>query len=108
MNVNDYQDWVVSKMDHSLNDRDALVKNGLGISGEAGEVTDLIKKNHFHGHKLDRQKLIEELGDVLWYITSTAQLIESDLNEIMHYNREKLDKRYPGGFSKEKSINREK
>ncbi len=40
----------------------------LGLVGEAGEVADLIKKVEGHGHKPDREKLIKELGDVLWYV----------------------------------------
>lgn len=106
MDVKEYQDWVVNKMDHSLTNREALAKNGLGAAGEAGEVADLIKKHLYHGHQLDRNKLVKELGDVLWYITSTCHLIEADLNEIMFENKKKLDERYPNGFDKEKSINR--
>jgi NTP pyrophosphatase (non-canonical NTP hydrolase) len=44
----------------------ALAVAGLGIAGEAGEVADLIKKEIGHGHPVDRQKILGELGDVLW------------------------------------------
>lgn len=40
----------------------------LGLVGEAGEVADLIKKVEGHGHPANREKLIKELGDVLWYV----------------------------------------
>lgn len=44
-----------------------LAALALGVAGEAGEVCDLIKKHVGHGHPLDRDKLVKELGDVLWY-----------------------------------------
>jgi hypothetical protein len=47
----------------------------LGLVGEAGEVCDLLKKHFGHGHPLDRQKLIAELGDVAWYLTAITLVL---------------------------------
>lgn len=80
---------------------------GLGISGEAGEVTDIIKKHLFHGHELDKDKLCKELGDTLWYIATIATTAGITLEEVARGNIEKLMNRYPEGFDKERSINRE-
>lgn len=88
-------------------DRESLSCHGLGIAGEAGEVADLIKKHLHHGHPLDREKLIKELGDVLWYVAAVAKDIGVDLSEVAEANVMKLRKRYPDGFSQERSINRE-
>lgn len=88
--------------------RDQRLTNfGLGISGEAGEVTDYIKKVVFHGHKLDKDIIKKELGDVMWYVATLATTVGLDLEEIAIANIEKLEQRYPEGFSSEKSINRE-
>lgn len=46
----------------------------LGLIGESGEVTDLIKKHLWQGHKLDRNKLCAELGDVCFYLAAEATL----------------------------------
>lgn len=79
---------------------------GLGIAGEAGEVADLIKKIIGHNHPVDKDRMIKELGDVMWYIAVLAEQLETDLGEIMDRNIDKLSKRYPEGFSSERSIHR--
>lgn len=87
--------------------KDDLACHALGIAGEAGEVADLLKKHLFHGHSLDHDKVAKELGDVLWYVAVLAQRIGVDLETVARMNVEKLRKRYPDGFSSERSINRE-
>ena len=84
-----------------------LLLNGvMGLNGEAGECIDVVKKHLFQGHDLDRDKLIDELSDVMWYVAITAQGLGVSLDEIMQHNDDKLLKRYPNGFEAEKSINR--
>lgn len=84
-----------------------LLLNGvMGLNGEAGECIDIVKKHLFQGHNLDRDKLIDELSDVMWYVAITAQGLGVSLDEIMQHNVDKLLKRYPNGFEAEKSINR--
>jgi NTP pyrophosphatase (non-canonical NTP hydrolase) len=56
-----------------------LVWNALGLTGEAGEVADLIKKAVFHRHPFDREALIKELGDVLWYVAALCTKLERGL-----------------------------
>jgi NTP pyrophosphatase (non-canonical NTP hydrolase) len=79
---------------------------GLGITGEAGEAADIIKKHLFHGHELDKDELIKELGDVAWYLAETAYALDVSLEEVCTRNIEKLRHRFPEGFSTENSINR--
>jgi NTP pyrophosphatase (non-canonical NTP hydrolase) len=78
----------------------------LGVAGEAGEVADLLKKHLFHGHSLDRDKLVKELGDVLWYVAAIGFIYGIPMQEIADVNIEKLSKRYPDGFSNAASIAR--
>ena len=83
------------------------IENGLmGLNGEAGEAIDILKKHKFQGHDLDKDKLIDELGDVLWYIAETCQGLEVSMEEVARRNIGKLYKRYPDGFEVDKSINR--
>ena len=78
----------------------------LGLCGESGEVADIVKKHKYHGHILPDGKLYEELGDVLWYIAEMATTLGVLLEDIVLMNIRKLQKRYPEGFSSERSINR--
>lgn len=84
-----------------------VVNGVLGLAGESGECADIVKKHKFQGHPLDTKKLAKELGDVAWYLAVTAHAIGYSLDEIFVMNVDKLWKRYPDGFSKERSINRE-
>ena len=83
-----------------------MMYTALGLNGEAGEVAEHIKKAFFHGHELDREKLEKELGDVLWYLAVMADTLDLALEDIARHNIEKLARRYPHGFSEERSRNR--
>jgi NTP pyrophosphatase (non-canonical NTP hydrolase) len=76
---------------------------GLGLTGEAGEVAELLKKGLGHDHGIDREKLKKELGDVLWYVAVLAWYNDTTLAEVMQQNIDKLLARYPRGFTVEES-----
>ncbi len=104
MTINEYQKLALRTANQV---GDTLIINGaLGLCGESGEVADIIKKVYFQGHVLDKEKVIEELGDVAWYIAVMAHALETDLETVLTNNIEKLKRRYPDGFSEELSINR--
>lgn len=84
-----------------------LLNGALGLCGESGEVADLVKKHEFQGHDLDKKRIAEELGDVAWYLAVVAYAIGYNLGDIFQGNVDKLKKRYPDGFDKSRSINRE-
>lgn len=88
-------------------DYDQLRNAVYGLNGEAGEVIDLLKKHEFQGHDLPDEKLIDECGDVLWYCALLADALGFTLEQVMNRNIDKLRKRYPDGFDKARSINRE-
>lgn len=84
-----------------------VIYAALGMCGEAGEASELIKKYAYHGHTIDTEHLARELGDVLWYVSYIAHLFGYPLGKIMAMNQEKLAKRYPDGkFDEERSRNR--
>lgn len=78
----------------------------MGLAGEAGEVVDYMKKVDWHGYELDKNKVAEELGDVLWYVALMADAIGIGMAEVAERNIEKLRERYPAGFDPERSRNR--
>lgn len=102
-----YQSFNVSRNKKYPDMKQALQDGALGLNGEAGEVADIVKKHVYHGHDLDKQHLIEELGDTLWYISIIAASVGVSLSDVATQNVEKLVRRYPEGFTIEQSINRE-
>jgi NTP pyrophosphatase (non-canonical NTP hydrolase) len=70
----------------------------LGLTGEAGEVANIVKKiqRDFGGDLTDeiRVKLKDELGDVLWYISACADELELTLEQIAEFNIRKLAERH--------------
>ncbi|MBR5877912.1 MAG: nucleoside triphosphate pyrophosphohydrolase family protein [Akkermansia sp.] len=106
--ANDYQRAAMRTASGMNYENHGMLLNGvLGLCGESGEVADQVKKSIFQGHILDVDHVAEELGDVAWYLAVTAHAIGYDLGDIFQMNIDKLAKRYPEGFSKERSINRE-
>lgn len=83
-----------------------IIYGVMGLTGEAGEVADVIKKGIYHGHGIDMIHLERELGDVCWYIAQICTVCGFDLGTVMMCNIEKLKKRYPEGFDPEKSLHR--
>lgn len=90
-----------------LSNYDIRILNcALGLVGEAGEIADAIKKVAFHGHGFDTDRISEEIGDLMWYVSSLCSLIGVNLGDVIRANVEKLRRRYPAGFNKKDSINR--
>lgn len=76
---------------------------------EAGEVYGKVKKVVYHGHVMDdamRAKIVEELGDTLWYLDRVAARIGVTLEQVAQANMAKLKARYPNGFTKARSRDR--
>ncbi|MBR2042177.1 MAG: nucleoside triphosphate pyrophosphohydrolase family protein [Oscillospiraceae bacterium] len=107
MTVNEYQKLAMVTLNRELGEKEMLTNAVMGLCGESGEACDIVKKHLFHSHKLDREALIKELGDVAWYLAEGAEALGISLEEVLERNIEKLRKRYPEGFSAERSINRE-
>lgn len=90
---------------------DGFLHGAVGLSGESGEVLDMIKKHWVYDKSLDVPKLLEEMGDTLHYFFQIIIKLNEigvycDLNTIMANNVTKLRKRYPNGFTKEDAIAR--
>lgn len=84
------------------------IDNGvLGMAGESGECADNWKKHLHQGHPFNREEMIKEAGDVLWYVAELAAGLGITLEEIAARNIAKLCGRYPDGFDAEHSIHRE-
>jgi NTP pyrophosphatase (non-canonical NTP hydrolase) len=111
MKASDYQKkaarTLIDGPDFEIPDNEImLVWNAIGLAGEAGEVAELVKKGVFHRHGIDREKMVKELGDVMWYVAALCTKLDMDLGVIMEVNIRKLEERYPSGFSSQDSKRR--
>ena len=88
-----------------------LMTGAVGINSEGGEIMEIVKKLVFQGKKWDEETVFHlkrELGDVMWYVMQCLIALDTDINEIVDMNVQKLEKRYPGGeFDPWYSENRE-
>lgn len=107
MDANEYQKLAMTTLNPALDEKDVLINSVMGLCGEAGEAIDIVKKWLAQGHELNREALIKELGDVAWYLAEAATALHVPLNEVLEGNIAKLKKRYPQGFSVEKSLERQ-
>jgi len=107
MKLNEYQELAQRTANPELTQFEKIENGLMGCCGEAGEAIDILKKYRFQNHELDREKLIYELGDILWYLAQSAVGLGVDLEFIAVKNIEKLMKRYPVKFNAEQSINRD-
>ena len=87
-----------------------LLTAALGLAAESGEFTEVVKKIVFQGKPYNEENIFHmkrELGDICWYLAQAFMALDTDFNEILEMNVEKLQSRYPGGtFDVHKSENR--
>ena len=109
MTINEYQYAALrTAQTDKFSARELLLNSALGLCGESGEVADLVKTHRFQGHDLDLDHVAKELGDIAWYLAVGAYAIGFDLESIFRMNKEKLEARYPNGFSTDRSLHRDK
>lgn len=77
-----------------------------GMCAEVGEILSIFQKE-FQGHAAQREKVVDECGDLLWMIAELATTFGFTLEEVAQHNVEKLWRRFPQGFDSVRSVNRE-
>lgn len=108
MRTNDRKgsDRMEKALDIKCIDMGGAINASLGLSGETGELNDMLKKSIFHEHPLDIEHVEKEIGDILWYVAMMCESFGLSMDEIMQINIDKLKARYPEGFDPEKSLHR--
>lgn len=84
-----------------------LVHAALGLCTEAGEFLDAIKRHLFYGTEIDETNLIEELGDLSWYMAIAIDALGTNIETVQEVNAQKLKLRYPDKFTNDKAIQRD-
>ena len=105
MTIQEYQEKARRTQAPGLSQKERLFHATLGLTSEAGEVAGILQKK-YQGHPVDLEHLIKELGDCLWMISEACDAIETPMEYVMAVNIRKLEKRFPEGFSAEKSLHR--
>jgi NTP pyrophosphatase (non-canonical NTP hydrolase) len=103
MTLDEYQRAAARTMNAGITDGERLMDAAAGLSEEAGEVLGLVRKHVYMGHPLDRERITRELGDALWCVAAVATCIGIRLDDVAARNVEKLQRRYPEGYSDEAS-----
>ena len=81
-----------------------ILHASMGLSTEAGELLDAMKKHIFYGKKLDIVNLQEELGDIFWYAAQLADAAGFTFENTMEKNIAKLKARYPDRFTEKDAV----
>ena len=104
----DFNEYEKRALETRVPEAAGIVYSALGLTGEVGEVADKVKKSiRDCGGGLnneDKNALLKELGDVLWYLTALINDLDLSLDSVMTKNVEKLKERYPEGFKKVKKV----
>jgi len=107
MSFDDYQDEVMRTCGVAPGEfKEGLLMTSMGVGSEAGEILEHVKHHFYHAHRFDEEHMKKEIGDCLWYLAALASFCGLSLEDVIEGNVAKLQKRYPDGFSTERSINR--
>jgi NTP pyrophosphatase (non-canonical NTP hydrolase) len=98
MTLAEYQRAAARTINTTLSDHDRLLDAAAGLAEEAGEVLGLVRKHVMQTRALPRDRLLEELGDALWCLSTTADAAGISLDEVAAANLVKLEARHPDGF----------
>ncbi len=93
MLIDKYQDFAKEKWKPGCIDNPVTVF-ALGLAGECGEVLEEIKKATRDVRPVNKERLSEELGDVLWYVANLCTTYGLSLREVIENNVNKLNSRY--------------
>ena len=101
----------IGELDREGANIERLTTAGVGLAAESGEFLEIVKKMVFQGKPWNddnREHLIIELGDVMWYVAQACMALDVPFDDGVRGNVKKLEKRYPGGsFDVHKSENRQ-
>lgn len=84
-----------------------LLHAAIGVGGEAGELLDAVKRHVFYGKPLDRVNVMEEAGDILWYLAIVCDVCGCTFKELQDMNIAKLMARYPEKYTDTEALNRD-
>ncbi len=102
MDFNEYQRAANRTL---MGEEQVLTNCALGLTGESGEIADLVRKYTFQGANLDKNTLKKEMGDALWYLSQIAEWSDISFEDVAKDNIDRLTKRYPNDKNSVNQVN---
>lgn len=107
MDFKDYQKRAYVAIQPHADEKDEVLNWAVGLAEEVGEVLNIIKHKYWGREDINREEVIKELGDVLWYTSALAKVLGINLQAAAELNVAKLEHRFnTGDFREEDSKNR--
>lgn len=105
MTLNEYQELARRTQNKDILKSQRRMHALHGLAAEVGEIHSIFQKL-YQGHEYKQEKLIDEMGDVLWFLGELADSLDIKLDDVARHNIDKLIARYPDGFDVDHSVNR--
>lgn len=106
MDLNEYQLLALRTEKKFPNRLDRLVHAALGVTSDAGELATAVKATFAYNKDLDFENIVEEIGDVLWYLALAADAVGVTLSDCARLNITKLKIRYPEKYTDQAALDR--
>ncbi len=106
MQISEYQRLTDRAIPEHENKKDAVLHWCIGLSEECGEVLSVVKHHYYGGEELNKEDLVKEIGDVMWYLAALCRETGIDMDAASQLNAEKLMHRFPDDFDNERSARR--
>lgn len=105
MRINEYQTLAARTINKNLTDVEMILHALHGLSAEVGELHGIYQKS-YQGHEVNPDDVKKEVGDIMWMVAEFCTAKGWELEDICQMNIDKLRRRYPQGFSEERSVHR--
>lgn len=105
MNFMEYQNLARRTQNPKLSPFERKLHALHGLSSEVGEIHSIFQK-YYQGHAIDYSKVVDELGDLMWFACELCDVLNVSLGDVCGRNIAKLRERYPDGFDEEHSLHR--
>lgn len=106
MTISDYQKRTYIAIQPHTDVKDEILNWSIGLSEECGEVMNHIKHHCWGNEPINHVEIAKEIGDVMWYLSALCTVLKLDLETVAELNMRKLEHRFGGEFTEEKSQHR--
>lgn len=106
MEISEYQKRTYVAIQPHVNKKDEMLNWSVGLAEECGEVMSHIKHRCWGNEEIDKIEIAKEIGDVMWYLSALCTVLELNLDTVAELNMRKLEHRFGGRFTEEKSKTR--
>lgn len=106
MKINEYQKRTYIAIQPHTDKKDEILNWSIGLSEECGEVMNHIKHYCWGNEPINNVEIAKEIGDVMWYLSALCTVLNLNLETVAKLNMRKLEHRFGGEFTEEKSQHR--